>query len=218
VNDANRALQLGPVSNEVRQALDNELAAQERLEGFAWALKSDRAYMLDNFPTAVPLRNFWLVSRGIWNMQESACLELFPVFIARASEPGTFRETKQAIESKNSIFAALLLPGIDGLYASVERTRADIRCLRVLNALQTHMPAGSKETPKLSELGLPAATTTDPFNGERLHVKKTPRGWLVYSVGRNLRDDGGKVEDPNDGDVGVGPPPAAAKVDEPAKK
>ena len=49
-----------------------------------------------------------------------------------------------------------------------------IRCLRVLNALQTHVPAGSNEIPKLTELGLPAETTTDPFNGEPLHVKKTP--------------------------------------------
>ena len=41
--------------------------------------------------------------------------------------------------------------------------RATIRSLRVLNALQTHVPAGSNEVPKLTELGLPAETTTDPF-------------------------------------------------------
>ena len=62
------------------------------------------------------------------------------------------------------------------------------------------------------------ALGTDPYTGESLHVKKTPQGWLVYSVGRNLKDDGGKVEDPTNGDVGVGPPPAAAKPAEPAKK
>jgi hypothetical protein len=49
-----------------------------------------------------------------------------------------------------------------------------------------------------------------------LRVKKTPQGWLIYSVGPNLRDDGGKVEYPADGDVGIGPSPAA-KPDEPAK-
>ena len=31
---------------------------------------------------------------------------------------------------------------------------------------------GSDETPKLSELGLPIETTTDPFTGEPLHVKR----------------------------------------------
>ena len=81
----------------------------------------------------------------------------------------------------------------------------------MLNALQTHVPAGSKEVPKLSELGLPAETTTDPFNGEPLHVKKLPQGWLVYSVGRNFKDDGGKLDDSVNGDVGVGPPTAEKK-------
>jgi len=93
-----------------------------------------------------------------------------------------------------------------------------IRCLRVLNALQAHVPAGSDKIPKLTELGLPVETTTDPFNGEPLHIKKLPQGWLVYSVGRNFRDDGGKVDDPNNGDVGVGPPLPTAKPGEPAKK
>ena len=91
------------------------------------------------------------------------------------------------------------------------RTQAEIRSLRVLNALQTHAPAGTDATPKLSELGLPIETTTDPFTGEPLHVKETPQCWLVYSVGPNLRDDGGKLDDPRDGDVGVGPPPATAQ-------
>ena len=64
---------------------------------------------------------------------------------------------------------------------------------------------------------LPVETTTDPFNGEPLRVKKMPKGWLVYSVGPNLQDDGGKLGDVDHGDIGVGPPPAA-KPDEPASK
>ena len=52
----------------------------------------------------------------------------------------------------------------------------------MLNALQTHVRVGSNDVPKFSELRLPAETTTDPFTGDPLHVKKTPQGWLVYSV------------------------------------
>ncbi len=66
--------------------------------------------------------------------------------------------------------------------------------------------------PKLSELGLPAEATIDPFNGEPLHVKRLPQGWLVYSVGRNLQDDGGKLDD--NSDIGVGPPTPADKPTE----
>jgi hypothetical protein len=85
-------------------------------------------------------------------------------------------------------------------------TRASIRAMRVLNALQAHTPTGSNKTPNLSELGLPPEAVVDPFTGESLHVKRMPQGWLVYSVGPNMEDDGGKLDDPVQGDVGVGPP------------
>ena len=79
-----------------------------------------------------------------------------------------------------------------------------MRCLRVLNALQGRPEQAGEEMPKLSDLGLPAAATTDPFTDKPLHLKKLPGGWLVYSVGKDLKDDGGELS--NDQDVGVGPP------------
>jgi hypothetical protein len=229
VDNANSVLQAGPVSKGVRGALDRELAIQERMEGFAWTLKSERAFTVEMFRTLVPGRNFWLVSRSLWNRRESACLELYRAFIAMADDPRPYRDVERTIERQKpaetklnmeaapdpkSVMAALEFPLYEihkAIYAANTRTRAKIRTLRVLNALQTHLPAESGETPKLTALGLPAETTTDPFNGEPLHVKRAPQGWLVYSVGPNLQDDGGKVDDPVNGDVGVGPPPPAAK-------
>ena len=180
------------------------------MDGFVGALKSERSYGVESFGR-YPGRNFWLIGRGYWNMQESACLEAFPTFLAVAADPGPYREVEQTIEGKKSVLARLLFPGLQAAYMAVTRTRAEIRSLRVLNALQTHVPAASNEVPKLSELGLPVETTVDPFIGEPLHVKKTPQGWLVYSVGPNFRDDGGKLDDRTNGDIGVGPPPATAK-------
>lgn len=213
VNSVNTVLQSGPISKEVRDALDAELAIQERMEGFVWALKSDRPNMLSYMDT-LPGRNVWFIGRGIWNIQESVCLDIYPTLIALAGDPGPYREVEQTIESKKSTMAALLFPGLKAAYVTVTRTRAEIRSLRVLNALQTHVPAESNEVPKLTELGLPAETITDPFTGEPLHVKKTSQGWLVYSVGPNFQDDGGKLDDSLNGDVGVGPPPATAKNDQ----
>jgi len=57
----------------------------------------------------------------------------------------------------------------------------------------------------LAELGLPAEVTTDPFNGQPLHVVKRPNGWLLYSVDMNLKDDGGQVGQYSDS--GFGPLP-----------
>jgi hypothetical protein len=143
-------------------------------------------------------------------------------FLALAQDARPYRQVDQTIHEiygkiptgPLGAFAHLIFPAIQAPHEAVARTRALVRCLRVLNALQVRTPAGSDEVPKLTELGLPAETTTDPFTGEPLHVKRTPRGWLVYSVGKNFEDDGGKLDNTYS-DVGVGPLPAAA---EPAVK
>ncbi|MHB1033971.1 MAG: hypothetical protein ACYC0Y_04930 [Pirellulales bacterium] len=216
------ALQTGSVSKDVRDALDAELARQERLEGCAWALKSERAHNLDLCREVAPSRHVRLL-RGFWSRPESECLEAWELCLALPLDRDPYCETERIIRTiyqgklqGMSPWARLLMPDVDllhGFGTLVTDRRAQMRALRVLNALQTHVPPGSKEIPKLSELGLPAEAITDPFTGKPLHVKKTPRGWLVYSVAQNLRDDGGKLDDSVDGDVGVGPPPVA-KSDE----
>ena len=79
-----------------------------------------------------------------------------------------------------------------------ERTRAMSRSLRVLNAIQARVPSGGDQVPNLADLGLPEQATIDPYNGQPLHVKKLPEGWMVYSVGHNLVDDGGIPDYKND--------------------
>ncbi len=210
IETVNEALQTGPVSKEVRSALDAELAVQERMDGFPTTLRCERPFWLSGADT-IPMRNFWLLARGFWNMQVSAGLAEYPKLIALAADPGSYPDAERLCNNQEPSFvSALLLRPLVSAFSWVTRIRADIRALRVLNALQTHVPAGVGGTPRLSELGLPAQATTDPFNGEPLHVKRTPQGWLVYSVGENLRDDGGKLDDPHEGDVGVGPPKAAS--------
>ncbi len=206
IDSANEALQTGTVSKEVHDALDAELAIQQPMKGFASALKSERLFVMANFQEGI--FNFWL-SRGFWYSEKSACLELFPTLIALADDPRPYSQVEQTIdgEGKKAILASLLAPSLKAAYVANTRAKAMMRSLRVLNALQAHPVQGSDTIPKLTDLGLPAEAITDPFNGEPLHVKKTPQGWFVYSVGPNLKDDGGKVDDPNNGDVGVGPPP-----------
>ena len=236
----NLALQTGPVSKEVRDALDAELARHECMDAHVWVIKGERAHDLDDFRSfeVFPWRHFWLISRGIWNQYESDYLDAVRTFLALAHAPSTLRQDEETMQKlaafqpdlamqrdginaqslqkvidEHSYFAKSKILCLYGMHLAVTRTRAEVRCLRVLNALQTHVPAGSDEVPKLGELGLPAETTTDPYTGEPLHVKKTPQGWLVYSVGKNFQDDGGKLDDLSD--VGVGPPPLAAQ---PAEK
>lgn len=222
IESANLVLQAGPVSKELRNVLDAELAVQERMDGYIEALKVDRVLNLGLFK-----QTSWLVGRGVWNRREAEYLDKIRSFIAILHEAKSYCQVENIIgksyfqlwrrdpvglgeEMERQPFL-----GIPMTFQAVTRMQAEIRSLRVLNALQTHVSAGSNEVPKLTELGLPAETITDPFTGEPLHVKKTPQGWLVYSVGPNFRDDGGKLDDSINGDVGVGPPSAAkpAKAD-----
>ena len=97
----------------------------------------------------------------------------------------------------------LLEPALDSLREPTERLRATCRSLRILNAFQTRVAAGSDIAPKLADLGLPVSATIDPFNDELLHVKKLSNGWVVYSVGKNRVDDAGMLD--KNIDIGVGP-------------
>ncbi len=219
VDCANTALQSGPVSPEIRKELDAELALQDRMDGFAWAIKSERAMFIASFQTTVPCRNWWLIGRGYWNRQESNCLDVFAAFLAMANASASWREAERTIEDKGFANASFL-PREQGsacraYYQVALRIRAMIRSLRVLNALPVTAAGG--KIPKLAELGLPVDATIDPFSGKPLYVKRKPQGWLVYSVGSNLVDDGGKVEDPTNGDVGIGSLPPT-KPGEPAKR
>jgi hypothetical protein len=221
VNSTVVALQSGPVSQKVRDALDAELAAQERSEGFSRAILSERAFGRDLYDT-MPLRNFWVYARGHWNLDESEYLEILDTYLALMRARGSYEQLERALngpEPKRDRrgLAQLLLPVFMAHHCTHYADMARIRCLRVLNAVQAHAPAGSMKVPELATLGLPSETTTDPFNEAPLHVKRTPEGWLVYSVGQNLRDDGGKLDASanDDGDVGVGPLEPTSKPTKP---
>ncbi|MFZ1934774.1 MAG: hypothetical protein WCB27_20730 [Thermoguttaceae bacterium] len=238
ISEANRLLQTGTVSRKVHDDLDAELAFEDHIGEYTSAIKSERAFGLETFRN-LPSRNFWLFHRGRLNRWESLYLHEMQALLDLSCDPRPFRDTIQVIHHINTTvmpdngakgpsekepapntvgFVLEIFPGMQAIHTCVARTRAMIRSLRVLNALQTHATTSSNKIPKLAELGLPPQTTTDPFTGEPLHVKKTPKGWLVYSVGPNFQDDGGKLDDFNNGDVGVGPPLPAAKTVAPAKK
>ena len=97
----------------------------------------------------------------------------------------------------------MLEPALAAAREPAERVRAMSRSLRLLNALQARVPPGGDRVPDLAGLGLPAEATIDPYNGKPLNVKRLPEGWMVYSVGSNGVDDGGKLDGRTD--IGAGP-------------
>jgi hypothetical protein len=209
VDAANFALQAGTVSRETSTVLDAELAKCEKANHWSLALKNDRALCLDECRRRWPDLNIWFIGRPLWNWGAYDVFEAYTEAVPLLESNRTYREDIERIQKAGSSLGFLGREFFVSLTACREPSvgiQARIRSLRVVIALQNHARKGSNDVPRLSELGLPAETITDPYNGEPLHVKRLPNGWLVYSVGRDLKDDGGKLFESLD--VGVGPPPS----------
>jgi hypothetical protein len=208
IDSANLVLQTGPVSASARQALDHELALHDTIEGYNWAIGSERAFSLSTM-NEIPLSGFWL-TRGFTNDVMSRLIDLYDGYLKKSSQP-----YPDIVASKGASpppsggmnpygpLVTLLVPALDAIRPPTERTRAMSRCLRVLNAIQARVPPGTDRVPGLGDLGLPPEATIDPFNGEALQVKHLPEGWMIYSIGMNLVDDGGIPDGKSD--IGVGP-------------
>jgi hypothetical protein len=204
----NDVLRSGTISPASRKALDDELAWHDSLDGLRHALRSERAYSLATIQE-LPIPDLW-ITRGFKNALTLGMLDLFDRQLQDAELPANQvmagRKTPPTVSkwpNPYGTLVSLLETSLGPLRDGAERVRAQDRCVRIVNALQARVPAGSETVPKLADLGLPAEVTIDPFNGEALQVKKLPAGWLVYSVGSNLVDDGGKLEKVVD--VGFGP-------------
>jgi hypothetical protein len=52
-------------------------------------------------------------------------------------------------------------------------------------------------------LGLPKDVKTDPFSGKPLMLRRSERGWTIYSVGENLKDDAGWLDHQHDTGAGI---------------
>ena len=88
------------------------------------------------------------------------------------------------------------------------RTQALTRCLRIANAMWQKDVWKDNEI-KLADLGLPTATIVDPYDDSSIKLTKIKGEWVIYSVGNNLKDDGGNLESYLD--VGLGPIPAGRR-------
>jgi hypothetical protein len=92
----------------------------------------------------------------------------------------------------------MVAPGVAGC------CRAELQCLARTRAARTALAI---ERYRLKTGGLPAsldglipeylaAVPLDPFTGEPLRYKQLAKGYVVYSVGQDLSDDGGKERPP----------------------
>ena len=128
--------------------------------------------------------------------------------------PAGTKPIDQQLDNPESGMSALAALDVSGVRSSLHRRRADAGQNSHLAGPQRLADARAAGQRRDAEAhGLGSARRDDNRSVQRPAAtrQEDPRGWLVYSVGPNFQDDGGKVDDPVHGDVGVGPPSPPAK-------
>jgi len=106
----------------------------------------------------------------------------------------------------SDLLATLLMPSLGRALTLQERAEMDAELVRVAAALAVHRAERGRYPDELEALtpGLIEKVPTDVFSGKPLVYKPTAEGdgYVLYSVGENLTDDGG-VDDYEEGDIVV---------------
>lgn len=210
------ALRSGPISNEVRDALDKELEQHDVVAVYRRSLVEDRAFGLDllaevtagkpRAPVDEKLAFVWRAA----GFKDNQCAYLD--YMAESIRLGgqAFVEVKDrpsvvgALQNAGPL-AEMIAPITQAAQVAVCRGQVYLNCLRILNAIQRFEQAHPGMEIRLTDLELPAEVLVDSFDGQPLRVGKQPAGWLIYSVGMDLKDDGGEVVEYRDN--GFGPLP-----------
>lgn len=222
VSSANHVLRVAETSPDARQRLDAVLATLDNRRAGVEAMKGERAWGVLTFeqlrsgkldpqsvdapPVTRLLAANW-IGQAYLNDDEAKYLELMDRHIQAAELDGSEREAFAVpidVELQNGgvrhVMTRLLVPALKSALAASDRADTYNHCLRVLLALQ------DRDDAALGDLGLPDAATRDA-GGLPLVIRHTDDGWVVYGVGKNGVDDGGKV-DTSDGeplDIGLAP-------------
>lgn len=202
VNQIANALEDGPVSSELHDLVDAEISRHLRSQTFVATLKSERAYGIDSF------RDFrGLGLPGSFKRDECDYLKRMAAEIRIGELPRYKIEEALAQMDANTQGAGkltqLVVPALEAAREAHQRSRARLQCLGILNELTRAEKEQGANAPSIDDLRLPEEMKIDPYNGQRLKIKRIEGRWLVYSVGLNLKDDGGKME--KNEDIGVGP-------------
>ena len=119
-----------------------------------------------------------------------------PAYEARWAE---FDDANHAADIPQwDIIAHALIPSLSRTATQSEICRMQSRMTRIVVALRLCTLNNDGRPPeRLADLQqwLPPDDLMDPFSGEEFVYERTPDGWRIYSVSKNLVDDGGSVSE-----------------------
>ena len=182
-------------SDELTESTRNELIALLKAKDFAsaWkkALASERAIgltMMDDLPGPTnALPSFLQEKLTYLDMieEQQAVADSWGIHPIGTSNTG-------------GVLVGTVIPAIETSFEAFRRVQAKAHAVIVLNAW---IHAGKTKVFKLETLDVDPRFKIDPFTGDEMNVAATDSGVTIYSVGINLLDDGGELE--NEIDVGI---------------
>jgi hypothetical protein len=194
------------VADSLHDEIEKELALHDRLaQDSCLALNANR-------PTERGARlgvqcHRYALSRPLALLDDAYSHECINIYVRTANE--TFFTYQHCAATTHPLrglptewYTAGMEAALTSMRRNFEEATARARCLRIVNAL-----AKKKDwDADFSTLGLPTACLLDPLDGRWLRKMRTPDGPIVYSVGGDLQDDSGlldQIQPPSD--VGYGP-------------
>jgi hypothetical protein len=200
------ALRAGPLPRDAHAKLETELGKHDLDAILQRAIETERAYGIQAFDK-LPDNGSEYLSTPMGKNDLADYIELLDGTEQQIGAPYAIG-VEWVRGQRLGPMAQGMIPAVQASLEAGTRTRAQLNCLRMLNTLVERFPTEPVKGPAIADLGLPAAVWEDPYTGKQLRFRFEPGGWLVYSVGANQRDDGGKVKSFVDGgfeDVGLQP-------------
>lgn len=193
----NEIVRIPTLSMESRDRLDLELANQTGLISFRDSLYSERVF---NLEVMKEWQSGWQGKIFGWKFKswQLVTLDMYDEVLPIVSRPWCFGADQLLAIIKNSKYPAVVQVIVTSIHSAYLATNRDIvsqRSLRVLNQLGRYKNEMGEDAKSLSDLSLNGKQCLDPFSGKPLLLKLTEKGWIVYSVFENGKDDGGQCDD-----------------------
>ncbi len=213
VSSLERVINRTELTDEQLVRLSQAVADAQDFSGMSQALIGERCAAISTLkdPTSIELepvgrdRPHGVVlelykALGLADMDAIICLDLMSDCVESAQLPLHQRqEVADAIKaklvstSKIHILLHELMPGFSNLFTIDLTIFPLLRTAQTALAVQRYRLATGKLPDTLAVL-VPAyldAVPTDPFDGNEIRYKKLEAGFVVYSIGEDLSDDGG---------------------------
>jgi hypothetical protein len=152
-----------------------------------WALKFTRPYVVENQG-----RDLQIMNQAVQAVNEHLPADRLKAI--RGWSSGV--KPTNSVDHAAGLVAYILVPELEPLIEATIRYRASLQCGRTLIALERFRRENHRWPDSLSDL-VPKylnAVPLDPRDDKPIHMARLPDGLVVYSVGSDLVDNGGKID------------------------